>query len=295
MEWMRKTFIRRTGSNPGKNPKDDVVDDQTVEFRVPYDILDHIFSFLKPHRRDLVRCSKAHPIFSQIVERYQFHHIIIKTGFSDFAFSLTPSDLLKHLTETPRIVNFVTILQIDFDSTSYREIPIEHTLSEIASLMPRFPLLECIILSTRASFPDSLNDLPQSFRKALEDCLRLPTLQEVHFGNISFRLSMLDNHANINYLSLSRPPEFEPEYLETSYPQIKSLAFEGFKYYHRGDCFATWAKRHVTQLQSLKYDLSCHKMISYVLDVCSDTLENLYICITRNPREFKLSSHNSLC
>jgi len=291
--WVRKVIGRVAGwskLNVNTVQRVDDGDDQMVEFHLPYDILDHIFSFLKPHPRALYQCSKAHPILSQIVERHRFHHIIVATGFSKIAFSLKPSQLLKHLAEKPRIVNYVTILQIDFAS-GYQGEPIEPTLNEIASLMPMFPVLECIILSTQKSYPVSLKGLPQSFRKALENCLCLPTLQEVHIGNISFPLSMLDNHANINYLSLSHPPQVEPEYLETTYPQIKFLALGGFDNRSNDFARATWAKRHITQLQSLKYDLSCNEMISPVLDVCSDTVENLYIDLYRC--EFKSSSHKS--
>jgi len=163
-------------------------------------------------------------------------------------------------------------------------------LDEIASLLPMFPVLECIMLPTLSSALKVSWQENQSFRTALENCFHLPTLQEVHVGDMSFPLSMLNNYANINYLALSGPPKIEPEYLETTYPQIKSLALEGFEH-HYTEVFRTWAKRHIIGLQSLKYDLSCHQIILDVLEICSDTLENLHLCLHRQgtPRKFVIS------
>jgi len=262
---------------------------QSLELRVPFDVIDHIFSFLKSHPKALLACSKAHPVLSQIVERYRFHHIVIHTGVIDFNYSFRPSGLLRRLAETPWIIKYVAILQIEFNYHQYLG-PAQMTpyLEEIASLLPMFPVLECIMLPTRRSGL-SWQDLPQRFRSAVENCFHLLTLQEVHVGDMYFPLSMLDNHANINYLSLSGPPEIEPVYLKTTYPQIKSLAFERFEHRYSG-IFRTWAKQHIVGLQSLKYDLSCHKIILDVLEICSGTLENLYLCLQRQVTPRELSS-----
>ena len=150
-------------------------------------------------------------------------------------------------------------------------------LEEIASLLPMFPLLECIMLPTRREDPPLFwRALPQNFRTAVENCLHLPTLQEVHVGDMSFPLSTLDNHANINYLSLAGPPEIEPLHLEITHPQIKSLAFEGFEL-QDSEVFCTWAKRHILKLRKLKYDFSCPEIILEVFKICGDTLEILYL------------------
>ena len=253
---------------------------------LPFDILDHIFSFLKSHPKALLACSKAHPILSQTIERHRFHRIIIHTGtrVADYRYGFKPSDLLKHVTETPRITKYVAILQIGSNDSN----EIAPYLEEIASLLPMFPLLECIVLPTHPKSALLWQNLPQSFRTAVENCLHLPTLQEVHVGNLSFPLSLLDDHPNINSLSLSGPPKAESEYLETTYPQIKSLSFEGFEH-HYSNVVRTWAKRHILELQSLKYDLSCHRLILEVLQTCSNTLENLYLCLQRRGTPCELS------
>ena len=255
---------------------------------LPFDILDHIFSFLKSHPKALLACSKANSAFCQIVERYQFHHIIIHTGDADSTYSFRPSDMLRHLAETPRIVDYVAVLQIEFGGIQDPKQMAPY-LEEIASLLPMFPVLECIRLPTRPPTLLWQEDFPQSFRTAVENCLHLPTLQEVHVGNMDFPLSMLDNHMNINHLSLSQPPKIETEYREATYPRIKSLALEGFD--HRfSEVFCTWAKQHIVGLQTLTYDFSCDKMILEVFKICSNTLENLYLCLQRQGTPGGLSS-----
>ena len=271
---------------------------------LPFDILDRIFSLLKSHPKALLACSNAHSVFSQIVEKYRFHHIVISIGLGDtkFANSLDPSNLRKHLAETPRIAKYVTVLQIEFNyiqhppesecgmASIWEEMAplfLKAHLEEIASLLPMFPVLECIMLPTlNSALRVSESALPQSFRIALENCLHLPTLQEIHIGDMSFPLSMLDNHANINHLALSGPPKIEREYLETTYPQIKSLEIGEIEGRYT-EVFRTWAKRHTIGLQSLKFDLSCHRTFLDVLRTCSDTLENLHLCLHRQgtPRE----------
>ena len=247
---------------------------------LPFDVVEHILSFLESHPKALLACSKAHPILSQIVEKYWFRHITLRTGFTNFTFSFTPSDMLRCLTETPRIVNYVAILEVEFIYDQDRDWMTPY-LKEIASLLPMFPLLECIMLPSRRNDSALLwRDLPQNFRTAVENCLHLPTLQEVHVGDMSFPLSTLDNHANINYLSLAGPPEIEPLHLEITHPQIKSLALEGFQL-HDSEVFRTWAKRHILELRRLKYDFSCPEIILEVFKICGDTLEILYLYLHR--------------
>ena len=251
---------------------------------LPFDIIDHIFSFLKSHPKALLACSRAHPLLSQIAERYRFRHIVICTGFqinSNITYSFRLSDLLRYLAETPRIANYVAVLQVELNP--YQDF------EGIASLLLMFPALECIMLPTpRKDSAISWKALPQNFRTAVENCLCLPTLREVHVGNTSFPLSTLDNHANINYLSLAGPPEIEPLDLKTTHPQIKSLAFEGFEH-QESEFFCTWARQHILKLQKLKYDFSCHEIILEVFNICSN-IEDLYLCLHREGTPRELSS-----
>ena len=213
LEEERKLQRQRQASPPPRIHNPEIISSDFSNFasqssqsmELPFDILDHIFSFLRSDPKALFACSKAHPTLSQVVEKYRFHHIIIHTGVTDFTYSFKPFDLLRHLAKAPRIVNYVAVLQIEFDhyQYGYRMSPY---LEEIASLLPMFPVLEAIMLPT----PHSAllwQKFPQSFKTAVENCLHLPTLQEIHVGNMFFPLSMLDNHANINYFPLSGPPD----------------------------------------------------------------------------------------
>jgi hypothetical protein len=134
----------------------------------------------------------------------------------------------------------------------------------------------------------SWQKLPHSFRSAVEDCLHLPSLQELHVGRLNFPLSILNKHTNINLFSLTGIPQI-PKYSDATYPQLKSLSVEGITSYHRRP-FITWAKQCIGNLQSLKYDyLEGGETGSDLLKGCSDTLEILYISFIQSPQFCELS------
>ena len=246
-----------------------------------FDILDYIFGFLKSDSKSLIACSKAHPVFSPIVERHLYYNVIIPTSpdfeveVTDHGYCLEPSDLIQLLSKTPQIANHVRILQIAF--CEYDPNPETPSFEQIALILPIFPALECIMLTTDHNIYLSWQDsLPQSLKTAVEDCLRLPTLQEVHIGDLQFPLSLLNNHANINYFSLSDSLQL-PDFPDDTYLTLKSLAVEDMDHPNYCTFFSTWAKRRITKLQSLKcdYDHSNEQMILEFLEICSGTLNDL--------------------
>ena len=239
-----------------------------------FDILDYIFGFLRHDTESLIACSRADFVFSPIVERHLYYHIIILVHTStDFettghGYCLKPTDLIKRLSETPHIVDHVRVLQITHsDYQSYPEM-----YEEITPILPKFSLLECFTLSSFLKW-QGLCQSCQSLKKAVEDCLRLPMLQEVHIGIAEFPLSMLHNHANINCLSLSESPK-TPEFNDSCL-QLKSLTIEDFDYRP----FSTWAKRHIIGLHSLKCEYSNEKLVLDFLEICSGILNNLDITL----------------
>jgi hypothetical protein len=133
-------------------------------------------------------------------------------------------------------------------------------------------------------------ELPHSFRTAVEGCLYLPTLEEVHVGHLEqFPLSILDNHTNINLFSLSNTTPKIPEYSETIYPQLKSLSVQDNQLPYCYKPFSTWANRHIGNLQSLEFNCAYFELTGLkFLKGCSDTLENL--CITFWSNKCELSS-----
>ena len=233
---------------------------------LPLDVVDYIFGFLKSDSKSLVACSKAHPVFSQIIEKYLYYHIVIHTR-TDPHWSLQPLHFIKLLSDTPQIVNHVRILQIVLHS------PTIHNLEEIQALS-MFPLLECIVLSGNLLHPFSWNELPQCFRTAVEDCLCLPTLREVHVRNMLFPLSLLDNLVNVDRFSLSGSPQIHDCQADT-YPQLQSLSVHRIGD-HKLASFITWAKQRILKLQSLECDYYSDEQIIFdLLEICSDTLDNL--------------------
>jgi len=241
---------------------------------IPFDILDHIFSFLISHPASLVACSEAHHVFSRMAEKYRYYHIITHTGRTYFKYNLEPSHLTKLLSDKPRIANYVRVLQVELEFP-FRASQMAPYLEQIATILPMFPVLECIVLPYRGGTVSWKKDLPQSFRKALEVCLHLLTLREVHVsGFLDFPLSTLDNHANIDCFSLRGPPQ-KSEFADTTYPQLKSLSVKGFHDQHHHAYFGDWAIQHIAKLQSLKYDYSSDVTIPELLEICSDTLNNL--------------------
>jgi hypothetical protein len=247
---------------------------------LPFDILDYIFSLISDSG-SLVACSKAHPSFSTIAEKHLYFHIIIPTS-TDIVlegpgpYFLEPSHLVKLISETPQIVNHVRVLHIAFSGQA-RSAEMS-SYEEIALILPMFPALEFIALTTLYAF--SWQDaLPQILKTAVEDCLRLPTLRLVHVGDLQFPLSMLNSNAHIDFFSLSQSlqmPDFPDD--TDSHLQLKSLVVEDIETKYRPS-FSTWAKRHIVNLQCLSCDYSDDQTVLELLQVCSGTLNNLELKI----------------
>jgi hypothetical protein len=247
---------------------------------LPFDIIDIIFSQLRRHPGSLVACSNAHPVFSRIAERHLYYHIIIHTGVTHFAYSLGPSVLNKLLSETPRIAKYIRVLQIEFNYLDEGLLPrrmMSPYLEQIAPMLSMFTALECIMLPSLSDYPVSRReDLPRSFRRAMEGCFRLPTLQEVHLGNINFPLYLLENNPNITSLSLFGSPEIA-HLAEVTYPQFATLSVEGMRGYY-DKTLIRWVKQHIVGLRALKCVCPYDKGF---LELFVTTLNNLDLSITR--------------
>ena len=232
----------------------------------PFDILDHIFGFLITDPASLVACSEAHPVFSRMVEKYRYHCLTIDPESSGL--------LTKLLLDKPRIANYVRVLRIEGERYPLFSVRTAY-FDSIAAILPLFPVLRCIVLSY-GGMMSWKQDLPQGFRKAVEDCFRLPTLRELHIDRYisNFPVSMLDNHANIDCFSLCGTPEVS-EVADTTYPQLKLLSVTGFYAQRHHISFGAWAKPRITRLQSLKYDYSSDETLLELLEICSDTLTTL--------------------
>jgi len=241
-----------------------------------FDILDHIFGLLRSDPESLIACSMAHPDFTPITERHQYYHTIVHAGATSFSDSFKPARLIELISASPQIVNYVRVLQIEFTNISgcppYNlRAPL---LEDIACLLPRFPVIECLMLSSEQPFL-RWQDLPNNLRTAVEDCLHLPTLQELHVGQLNLPLSILDKNANINLLSIFGNPQIT-EYPDATYPQLKTLSVHGIDYSFIRP-LVTWANQRIGNLQSLEIDCAQSEKTLAFLEACSDTLENLHV------------------
>jgi hypothetical protein len=245
---------------------------------VAFDVLDHIFGYLRSDPKSLVACSKTHPVFSQLAEKYRYHHIVIRTAKKQLDLGyLEPSYLTKLLSDKPQIATYVHVVEIAFSDDERERASY---LEQIAAILPNFLVLECLVLATPHK-KVSWQNLPQSFRNAVEGCLRLPSLQEVHIGCSDFPLSTLDNHPNISSFSFSGT-SCPSELTDTAYPQLKSLSVENLGNDPDGrTTFTAWAIRHGSKLQSLKHDYSSNDSLDRrLLQSCSDTLNNLDLALS---------------
>ena len=234
---------------------------------IPVEVLDHIFGFLKSHPRSLLACSNAHPSLAQIVGRHLYHHIVIIHSTLCYppdldyrsGYKFDSSHMTRLLSDTPRIADYVRIL----------ELPVAGDfLEHIAPILSRFHAIQCVKLT----FCADVVEIPQRFKTALEDCLRLPTLQEVHIANLPrFPISILNDMSNITRLSLSESLERSTS-IDCPFPQLKSLSLSAFDL-HNLSLHLTWAKH--MKLQSFAFDYSNEEIIEKFLRICSDTLENL--------------------
>ena len=233
---------------------------------IPLEVLDHIFGFLLTDPASLVACSEAHPPFAQIVEKYQYHKLTISLESTSF--------YTKLLSDKPQIANYVRVLRIEGEPEHPVISMSKACFERMAAILPLFPVLVKIV------FYSSLivwgRGLPQVFRRAIEDCLRLPTMRELRIDGYcrDFPISMLDGLANIDCFSLVGFPEIYED-ADTTYPQLKSLSITGFYSRHDHISFGAWAKSHISRLQSLKYDYSSDGTLLELLKICSDTLTTL--------------------
>jgi len=253
--------------------------------RLPVEILHHIFSSLVSHQETLVACSQD-PVLLPIVERHLYYHVNVFIGrrrsrsISDYA--LKPDLLSKRLSENPRILHYVRILQIDIAFDCLSEMG---QLRKFAKTLLMFPLLECIMLRTFSGLQWSC---PDFFRAALEDRLNLPTVRELHLtgsrdGDVS---SLFEICKNIKSLSLLGT--FEVYCLGVStLPQLKSLDLSA---YFISDPLRTWLKPHITELQSLKCASFGVGELPQLFEVCKGTLTTLEVDLTNTECKVHVSS-----
>jgi len=121
--------------------------------KLSVELVDLVFSFLISHRNSLLACSQV-PELSQIVERHLYHTITVSFQPStilwrDSSASSNPTVLSKFVSENPRILHYVRVLQIQVLLGQRRDdLDIKQDLDNFAKTLLLFHGLECIKLTT---------------------------------------------------------------------------------------------------------------------------------------------------
>ena len=223
---------------------------------LPAELIDHIFSFLRKDTLALNACSKAHPLYSRLAERYLYAHIVIDP------------EVCNLILENPRLLDHPRSLE--FDSTK--------TLLSI-SIMSIIPQMTNLVsLSISFTCPVEQRD---EFISTFRNCLQQSSFQELHLFNLyDLPFSILDDAKNIKKLTLSDTTADEDEPISSSPSSqlsLETLVLSGF---HDADIHR-WATRWVTRLTTLELhnlwlDLDW-TLFPELLAACSNSLTNLHL------------------
>ena len=238
---------------------------------LPLEIIDHIFSFLQSDSFALEKCSKAHPILSELVPKHLYANIAIRVP-GRFSNLLASDDLNA---------NYVRNLQIELvwsihESSSRRLLDQE----KIALMLPKFRMLRGIALHV-GDVDDPPTEWPllhEKFREAFTQCLRLPSMIGVSIlGTSEFPLTTFRNCTSIKRLALGGEFDFDDPSSDSSlslvtYPQIVSLALYGCQ--GSSSAIVSWAK--ICSPHSLRLTLpSDFELLQSLVPIYSNTLVSL--------------------
>jgi hypothetical protein len=236
---------------------------------LPFDILDRILSLLVSHPESLTACLDI-PALAPIAEKYFFYRIPVRIGSNN---SFMPRQFAEYVSTYPRILSYARILEIkaEFNHDVANDQIVTQLLDEFSDSLLMFRALECIILSTtQGGWRWST-----TFRAALEDRLKIPTVKEVHLvGSRDFPPSIFDSCKNIENLSLSGVFFSENQFNASPLPQLKSLTLDTF---FISSSLLAWITRHISELRSLKFQGPSVWILPQLLEVCSGTLNKLDI------------------
>ena len=230
----------------------------------PFEIVDHIFSFLSWDWNSLRQCSMADPFLASIAGPYLFRFTGIMVGSKIKTGPLLPYtclEITELLSGNPLIATYVQLL----------EIQIRGPTGEIIALLPFFSGLKTLVVTWLTGWDCMSTD----FITALDCCMRLPSLTEVHFDTmLAMPFDFLDKWKNIksltfcaiNYLIAGLHSEPVPD---TPNLQLESLSIE---FDNRSMYHISGAINHIHNLRSLTLRDPFHEVL---LETCSTTLTSL--------------------
>jgi len=239
---------------------------------LPLEIIDHIFGFLQSDSPTLEKCSKAHPILSELVSKYLYANIMIRV----------PTDVsrLSKLASDNLIANYVCNLQLDLlwlvHVDSCRRLLDQE---KIALMLPKFRMLRGIALYVGDDPPTEWPRLHEKFRQAFTQCLRLPSMIEVSILGISeFPLTTFRNCTSIKKLALGGGFDFDDSSSDSSssslvtYPQIETLLLYACQ--RSSSAIISWAK--TCSPRRLRFSLpSDFGLLQSLVPIYSNTLVGL--------------------
>jgi len=165
---------------------------------VPDDVLDYIFSFLQSDIRALKACSQCDPKFERLVERHLYANIALDDHTSGHDVR-TVDSFIGLLSDNPHIANYVRSLDVVVTLDVAESI-----LENVASILRMCSLLRKISFS--APHTGQLLEwasLPENFRLAFLDCIRLPSMEAVSITLASdFPLTALNHSKSVKSLTL---------------------------------------------------------------------------------------------
>jgi len=142
----------------------------------------------------LKACSQSHPKFIHLVERHLYANITFDNN------DVGPNGLgirefISFLSDNPHITNYIRSMDV-----SVRTADIQY-LEGVASVLRMCSLLNKITLR---HINVTWVSLPENFRFAFLDCLRLSSMEAVCLECSCFPMEALDSFKNLKCLSLRR-------------------------------------------------------------------------------------------
>src|SRR5258708_6681555 len=136
---------------------------------LPFDVIDHILSFLQWEHAALTSCSEADPLLSRIAERHLYAHITVEeqNAPSSDPYYFDQFQLYKRLHDNPRIANYVRGLRVLVNPRTLNiSIPNKSTNQKptIHLILPMLPLLERIALACPSGYI-TWSHLPEEFQQ----------------------------------------------------------------------------------------------------------------------------------
>ena len=238
----------------------------------PPEIFEQIFSFLQSDPFTLKTCCDALPALSKLAEPHLYALIIVHNLEPVDSHSFTPSQLIKLLSDNPRIAQYVIKLHIVIKWPTAVPSRIrsfnDREISPIFALLPR---LESILLWSNGVGWRLLQD---NFRSAFIGCIRSNSIKEVCIqGFHEFPLATFNDCANLKSLALDGSFVYAP------YPD-PGIQLEHLSIHHCSKpslpVFKPWVK--LTKPCSLDLRVSGSgdlDMLRSLLQICSESLTSL--------------------